>query len=175
MQSCGDENNPVNSGPPFIESISKATTFVGDTITVFGANLGARSDSSYVLIDTLRFSSHDCLKWTAAVVALEVPIGASSGTFAIVTDGVMSNKLQISVAPLPPYETVQVSAGSFMMGSATGLADESPVHEVTLTRGLEVAATEVTLQLWNSVMHDMPKEMTAKNLPVAGIEWAEAV
>ena len=44
-----------------------------------------------------------------------------------------------------------VEAGTFQMGSTTGLSDEAPVHSVTITKDYYMGETEVTQALWKAV------------------------
>jgi formylglycine-generating enzyme required for sulfatase activity len=172
---CGNDHL-TDTGLPAIESVTPETTFVGDTITIFGAYLGLPSDNSYVQLNTsATVTSDKCVKWTSAVVALEVPPGASSGTFAVVAEGIMSNKLDIFIEPLPPYETKTVQAGIYLMGSETGLLDETPVHQVEITHDMEVSVYEITLLLWNSVMSGEQKAIPDKMLPADSVTWESAI
>ena len=73
------------------------------------------------------------------------------------------------------FEMCFVEGGTFMMGSDTGQADETPVHEVTLS-DYYIGQTEVTQHLWKKVMGDEnnPSATKGNNLPVTNITWDEA-
>ncbi len=85
-----------------------------------------------------------------------------------------------TVLPTWPFTTVRLEAGVFTMGSpAPELGretDEGPRHEVTLTRPLLVATTELTNGQWDAVVRDgRLVDPTLSNQPVASVTWYEAV
>ena len=47
---------------------------------------------------------------------------------------------------------IQIDPGSFKMGSDSGDKVEKPVHDVTLSKGFYLQATEVTQAQWQAVM-----------------------
>ncbi len=60
---------------------------------------------------------------------------------------------------------VKVEPGRFQMGSSTrekGRYDDETQHEVTLTKGFEMQATEVTQEQWFEVMGDSPSDFNKK-------------
>ena len=75
------------------------------------------------------------------------------------------------------FEMVYVEPGTFIMGASdndTVAADrEHPAHEVTLA-GYHIGTTEVTQQLWITIMGDNPSDFT-DNLqrPVDYVSWEE--
>ncbi|MGL4942460.1 MAG: formylglycine-generating enzyme family protein [Thermoguttaceae bacterium] len=67
-------------------------------------------------------------------------------------------------------------AGAFVMGSPEsegGFAGETerPQHNVTLTRGFWMLETEVTQEMWESMMEYNPSEYEGKRLPVERVHW----
>ncbi|MBK6901048.1 MAG: SUMF1/EgtB/PvdO family nonheme iron enzyme [bacterium] len=85
-----------------------------------------------------------------------------------------------TVLPAWPFTTVRLEAGSFTMGSAAPEpgreTDEGPRHEVTLTRPLLVATTELTNGQWDAVRRDeRVEDPTLANQPVVSITWYDAV
>ncbi len=80
---------------------------------------------------------------------------------------------------------VKVPPGSFLMGSRSGNADETPVHRVKITKKFDIGRYEVTQAQWRAVMLDphsasSPVEKTEKvdpsrfkgdNLPVENVSW----
>ena len=70
----------------------------------------------------------------------------------------------------------QVKGGTFMMGAtaddAEAEADEKPQHEVTLS-DYYIGQTEVTQQLWQTVMGYNPSSVKGDNLPVESVSWDE--
>ncbi len=71
-------------------------------------------------------------------------------------------------------EFVYVPAGSFLMGSKTGTADERPVHKVTLREGFYMGRYEITQAQWQSVMGANPSRLKGDDLPVEQISWTDA-
>lgn len=71
-------------------------------------------------------------------------------------------------------ELVYVSAGSFMMGSNNGGADEKPVHQVTIKKGFYMGRYEVTQAEWQQVMGSNPSYFQGDNLPVEQVSWDDA-
>jgi sulfatase modifying factor 1 len=82
---------------------------------------------------------------------------------------------------LPLPDMVAVEAGVFRMGSVSGESDESPVHEVELSRGFAMSARPVSLALWDLFCSEngRPVLMSAiqdrQNYPAAGVSWFEAI
>ena len=76
----------------------------------------------------------------------------------VVDDGTETDD-QVSVSRLPggaQMEFVWIERGVFQMGSDTGRRDESPVHEVEISRGFWLGKYEVTQEQWKSVMGEEP-------------------
>ncbi|MBK9305056.1 MAG: formylglycine-generating enzyme family protein [bacterium] len=84
-----------------------------------------------------------------------------------------------TVLPAWPFTTVRLEAGSFTMGSAAPEpgreTDEGPRHEVTLTRPLLVATTELTNGQWDAVVRGRVDDPTIANQPVVDVTWYQAV
>ncbi|MDP6462243.1 MAG: protein kinase, partial [Gemmatimonadota bacterium] len=73
---------------------------------------------------------------------------------------------------------VEIPAGSFTMGSASGESGrggDEKQHQVTLTRGFSMSATEVTQAQWESVMGSNPSRFKGGALPVEKVSWFDAV
>ena len=68
----------------------------------------------------------------------------------------------------------RIPAGSFLMGSTTGNADEKPAHRVRISRPFEMGKYEVTQAQWVVVMGQNPSNFKGANLPVENVSW-EAV
>ena len=67
--------------------------------------------------------------------------------------------------------------GEFMMGSPTseaGRKDNETQHRVRLTKGFWLLETEVTQEMWESVMGNNPSHFKGANLPVEQVNWTEA-
>ena len=76
---------------------------------------------------------------------------------------------------LTGFEMVPVLGGSFQMGSATGDADEAPVHTVTLA-SFKISKYEITQAQYSTVMGREPSHFTGDVArPVERVTWYEAV
>ncbi|MGL6225053.1 MAG: SUMF1/EgtB/PvdO family nonheme iron enzyme, partial [Thermoguttaceae bacterium] len=65
-------------------------------------------------------------------------------------------------------------AGTFEMGSPTSEKDrggDETQHQVTLSKGFWMLETEVTQEMWKSVMGSNPSGFKGKNLPVETVSW----
>ncbi|MFA4987483.1 MAG: SUMF1/EgtB/PvdO family nonheme iron enzyme, partial [Candidatus Brocadiia bacterium] len=74
-----------------------------------------------------------------------------------------------------PFPLIAISPGTFLMGSDKGSDAEKPVHKVTLTKAFLMGATEVTQKQWTAVMGNNPSYWKGNDLPVACIDWNDAV
>jgi formylglycine-generating enzyme required for sulfatase activity len=76
---------------------------------------------------------------------------------------------------------VTISPGSFEMGCTAEQsdcnADEKPAHTVTLTRGFQIQATEVTQGQYRAVMGSNPSKFSSCGLdcPVEKVSWNDAI
>lgn len=82
---------------------------------------------------------------------------------------------------------VWIAPGTFTMGSEHGNADEKPVHEVKLTRGYWLGATELTQGQWEAVMGSTVREQRDRismrwpldgegpDFPMYYVSWKEAM
>jgi len=85
---------------------------------------------------------------------------------------------------------VRIPAGEFAMGSASGGADEGPVHRVRITHAYEMGKFEITQAQWETVMTDphaqpgatritpehvavtaTPSRFKGPALPVESVSW----
>ena len=77
------------------------------------------------------------------------------------------------------FEMLKIDGGTFKMGSsdddpdAEGMySDEKPQHDVTLST-YYIGVTEVTQELWETVMGNNPSQYKGKYLPVDNVSWDE--
>ena len=68
---------------------------------------------------------------------------------------------------------VLIKAGSFMMGSEKGNANEKPVHKVTITKPFYIGVYEVTQAQWKALMGDNPSLQKGDDLPVENVSWED--
>jgi formylglycine-generating enzyme required for sulfatase activity len=76
--------------------------------------------------------------------------------------------------PPVPDNMVLVEGGTFEMGSANGLDDEKPVHQVRIS-SFYMSKYEVTQQEYQAVMGINPSNFKGDNLPVEQVSWYEAI
>ena len=70
-------------------------------------------------------------------------------------------------------EFVSLSAGSFMMGSENGQADEKPVHQVNISKGFLMGRYEVTQGQWKTVLGRDPVNFKSNDFPAHFVTWNE--
>lgn len=72
------------------------------------------------------------------------------------------------------FKMIAVEGGTFLMGSPESdtetYDDEKPQHEVTLSN-YYIGETEVTQELWETVMRSNPSYFVGANLPVEKVSW----
>jgi formylglycine-generating enzyme required for sulfatase activity len=99
------------------------------------------------------------------------------------TPSVASNQAPLPVAvtqnqapqlPPVPDNMVLVEGGTFEMGSANGLDNETPVHQVRIS-SFYMSKYEVTQQEYQAVMGINPSYFKGDNLPVETVSWYEAI
>lgn len=78
-----------------------------------------------------------------------------------------------------PVVLVKVEAGTFQMGgtneqSVAAKRDEKPEHSVTLG-DYYIAQTEVTQELWQTIMDNNPSSMKGSNRPVHNVSWYDCM
>ena len=66
------------------------------------------------------------------------------------------------------FKMIRVEAGTFRMGSTSGDSDEQPVHSVTISKDYYIGETEVTQELWTTVMDSSPSD---SQFPVEKVSW----
>lgn len=67
----------------------------------------------------------------------------------------------------------KISAGSFMMGSAAGYADNEAQHAVTLTKDFYLGIFEVTQKQWEEIRGTKPSFFTGDTLPVERVYYSD--
>ena len=89
------------------------------------------------------------------------------------------------VEPVTPLEELTnsvgikfklIPAGTFMMGSEDGEANETPVHGVRITKPFYMAVTEVTNAEWRRVTgEEPPSQWKDDDRPVEMVAWDDAI
>ncbi|HAW09453.1 MAG TPA: hypothetical protein DCW42_09925 [Bacteroidetes bacterium] len=173
--SCSDDKIINEQGKPIIDKVIPENTWVGDTLTIYGSYFGDPSITSFLVFDNQNIiNSTKCLKWTISQIKVIVPLTSSSEVMVIV-DQDSSNKYAIKVSRLPKIECVEISSGSFIMGSNYGLKDELPVHTVQISSPFLMSIYEINQFVYEQVMGTNPSIVKDHKLPVDSVNWIDAI
>jgi formylglycine-generating enzyme required for sulfatase activity len=82
------------------------------------------------------------------------------------TGDVLTNSIGMKLRLIP--------AGSFTMGSENGNMNESPAHQVTLSKPYYIGVYEVTQEQYQRVMGTNPAKFRGPGRPVENISWEDA-
>src|SRR6266404_5617389 len=122
-------NFSVPSSPPSITSLNPTSGAVGTSVTISGANLGAKRRASTL---TFNGTTATATSWSATSIVAPVPSGASTGNVVVTVGGVASNGMNFAVTSSPPSITslnptsglvgtsVTISGADFGAGQGTG-------------------------------------------------------
>ena len=94
-------------------------------------------------------------------------------------------RLTVDLGNGVPLKLILIPAGKFMMGSpttetidlpnpGTHRANESPLHEVTITRPFFMSVSKVTQAQYEQVMGMNPSKFAGKDHPVDSVTWEDA-
>ena len=77
------------------------------------------------------------------------------------------------------YSAMLIPAGTFTMGCTEGDSDcidhEKPLHKVTISKDFYLMKSEVTQELYESVIRSNPSTVKGLKLPVESVSWFDAV
>lgn len=91
-------------------------------------------------------------------------------------------RMTLSAATTPPQRRprptfdlplVQIPAGTFTRGAATGPSNERPPHLVQIRRPFWIGATPVTQHQWQAIMGHNPSRFPGPEHPVEQVSWDE--
>lgn len=105
--------------------------------------------------------------WVATIAVALWRLGLIDGTVAPGLPTV-DNVLNLDGVQI---DFVEISAGSFEMGSESGDEDERPVRRVKISRGFQLGKFEVTQRQWEAVMGSNPSHFRGPQLPVEQVSW----
>jgi hypothetical protein len=183
ISSCYESEPLILGGDTRIYKLQDTITYYTDTLTIYGENLGTKIDLSYISInDTLKISSFDCLTWIQSKIQIIVPVLPKQSNIYVVVNGKKifynnENYYQnIIVLPYPPFNYTFVPAGNFDMGSTEfEIANEQPVHNVILTKNINVGCYEINQHLYSIVMEENPSYTKYNDYPVYNVTWLDAI
>lgn len=172
--SCTEENTLVDNETPKLTGLSRPISFLFDTISVNGIALGDNIETTKVMIN----DSDEGIR-VISVNPTEVKFVpttvVNNGSISLEVNNNKTNSQSIEITLTPKYDTVEVNTGKFIMGTLSGFSDETPVHEVILTRDLIVFTFEVTKELWSHVMDTVIIHNDEFGFPADSITWLMAI
>lgn len=92
----------VNAIVPVINSIIPDNGFIGDLITINGANFGASQGTNYVSFNSIKPHQNDYWDWSNTQIIVKVPAGAATGNISLTVDGTQGNKFNFIVKSNDP-------------------------------------------------------------------------
>jgi sulfatase modifying factor 1 len=153
-----------------------ATDADGDAMTyafawdVDGVDYASAADSAYrSVVDGADVGDGE--EWTCEVTASDGTGSGSAGSDSVTVNGGFTDYTTTYGSLM-----VAITAGSFSMGSATGAADETPVHTVTLTHDFWIGETELTQAQYRAGMGTSPSYFSScgTTCPVEQVSWTMA-
>lgn len=123
---------------------------------------------------------HVCSRSSCVALVPILAFGILRGTSSLASEPGESGTLTVTLPGDVPLELVAIRAGKFQMGSPKSergrWKDESPRHEVTLTRGFDLGRYPVTQRQWLAVTGGNPSRFQACGLdcPVESVSWENA-
>jgi hypothetical protein len=93
---------------PFISSLSNNAGSPGAQITITGGNFGAAQGSSTVTFNEI---SATPAYWSATMISVSVPNGATTGNVIVTASNIASNALPFTVTPTPSISSLSTTSG----------------------------------------------------------------
>lgn len=91
--------------------------------------------------------------------ACEVTVTESTVTYDVDDDGINPSYIDVPVGDSDvTFRMILVNSGSFIMGNDEGEENQMPAHQVTLTNDYYISETEVTQELFLTVMGSLPDQ-----------------
>jgi len=173
---CSNDDAVTPSKPVILE-LNSMKLYTGDTVTIYGKNFSNKTDASFICIgDTVIIQANECLKWNNSMISFRLPAIDYTDTHIIVVVGSdSSNAVNVIYRRYREIDAVVINGGVFTMGSSTGYADESPIHNVVLPYNLYVSKYEVTRLFWESVYPSATWLEGNLSLPKVDVSWLEAI
>src|SRR5207244_12106627 len=90
------------SSPPSMTSLNPTSGAAGTSVTIGGANFGAKQRASTL---TFNGATATSTSWSATSIVAPVPAGATTGNVVVTVGRVASNGMNFAVIPSPPSIT----------------------------------------------------------------------
>jgi formylglycine-generating enzyme required for sulfatase activity len=164
----------VDNDTSKLTGLSRANTFIFDTVSVKGLALGSNTETTKVYINDSD-SDLEIIYVSQTEVKFVPKKVIENGTISLEINDIMTNSLTINIHQTPYFDTVMVEVGKFEMGALSGFSDETPIHEVSLTRDLIVFTNEVTRELWKHAMDSVVIPVEDFGFPADSITWLRAI
>jgi hypothetical protein len=119
---------------------------VGTEVTLYGAGFGATQGTSTVALNGLAFGSQYVFTWSASSITVEIPNGATTGSFVVTVGGVASNGVGFTVTNGSSPTITLVSPNGGPVGTGVTITGTSLGSSGTVT--FNGAAAPLTS--WNS-------------------------
>ena len=164
----GGETLTINEKLPIGKEISISTDQSGDKIYVDGNYLGISPIATYLPYGNYEVKAERSGK----TVSKTINVAQSGGDDSVKLTFFANQTITVNGIS---FTMIAVEGGTFLMGAVRELdsdadSDESPVHNVTLS-DYYIGETEVTQDLWETVMKDRPSCFFGNKRPVERVSW----
>lgn len=163
--------NPLKFGDLQNDTINKR-----ENIVLQGENMGINPAGMKILIDSTYLLGKDSIKiWNNARIEFIPPQLTGSHTVRFITDKDTSKVYQYYLNEVRNIDFKLINAGTFLMGSELGLADEQPAHTVKITKDFFASVYEISQAVYIDVCDTNPSIVKSETLPVHNVKWIDAV
>jgi formylglycine-generating enzyme required for sulfatase activity len=174
--SCSDYSPVDLSGSPTITGHGPEVVVSGETIKLIGSHFGESGPMSKLIFnDTTTITSDECQSWNSSLIEFILPRELTEARFIVAVGNETSTEYKVEVRLYPEIEMIDVSAGTFQMGSERGLNNELPIHSVTLTRDFLISKYEIDQRTYEIVIGENNSSEINRFYPADNISWMEAI
>jgi formylglycine-generating enzyme required for sulfatase activity len=176
LASCSEDEENISGYPRFIKAAAD-TVNSREKISIYGEFLGIKSNKTILLMDSLNIIPSDSIFiHNNSKIEFNLPNGISGKhVFNLVIGRDTSSAITIYIRKYRTLEMCLIPAGSFIMGTETGLADEKPSRNVKISKDFYMSKYEVSQALWLDVDTTNPSLIKSENLPANNLTWLQAV
>jgi len=174
--SCDDDSTGIEL--PSIDLLSNDVIYRYDTLSIYGAGFNSFNGSFLVFIngeDTINYKPNELLSWEDGIIKFETDLLIGKFEIGVKYLDTISNLKPIEIISHKTLETVVIPAGTFIMGEASGMADENTIREVSITKSFLMSKYEIQQKLFRLVVKENPSELLSDYYPVSNVSWAKAI
>lgn len=175
MVSCSDDPEKVEKGVPGNVVLESGTVNRREAVVIYGNNLGTLADGGKLYLDSIQLPSDSIRFWNNTRIEFMPLQSAGKHTVYALIDTVKTPVLTFNLNDIRNFDMIEIPGGSFSMGSASGLPNEKPQHEVTLTRSFFMSKYEISQAVYIDVLGENPSLTINEKMPVNNISYANAV